>query len=158
MNKSLFYISYVDFINNVSKFYGEQTALQSVSLNIKKGEVVGFRPKWRWKIYLNENITYLSANEGEVKVCGVDVKKTLYLFVVKWVTFQSITHVFGDVYQRIFRICSRCLQIKRAYLKILILQELLLSNTKKLVNCRKDTDQGWIAQLLIPDPEFSKFR
>ena len=80
-------------INNVSKFYGEQTALQSVSLNIKKGEVVGFLgPNGAGKSTLMKIITcYLSANEGEVKVCGVDVKETLYLFVVKWVTFQSIT-------------------------------------------------------------------
>ena len=64
-------------INNVSKFYGEQTALQSVSLNIKKGEVVGFLgPNGAGKSTLMKIITcYLSANEGEVKVCGVDVKE-----------------------------------------------------------------------------------
>ena len=64
-------------INNVSKFYGEQTALQSVSLNIKKGEVVGFLgPNGAGKSTLMKIITcYLSANEGEVKVCGVDVQE-----------------------------------------------------------------------------------
>ena len=64
-------------IKNVSKFYGEQTALHSVSLNIKKGEVVGFLgPNGAGKSTLMKIITcYLSANEGEVKVCGLDVQK-----------------------------------------------------------------------------------
>ena len=65
------------YIKNVSKFYGEQTALQSVSLNVKKGEVVGFLgPNGAGKSTLMKIITcYLSANEGEVKVCGVDVQE-----------------------------------------------------------------------------------
>ena len=64
-------------INNVSKFYGEQPALQSVSLNIKKGEVVGFLgPNGAGKSTLMKIITcYLSANEGEVKVCGKNVQE-----------------------------------------------------------------------------------
>ena len=64
-------------IKNVSKFYGEQPALQSVSLNIKKGEVVGFLgPNGAGKSTLMKIITcYLSANEGQVKVCGKDVQE-----------------------------------------------------------------------------------
>lgn len=64
-------------IKNLSKFYGDQTALQSVSLKIKKGEVVGFLgPNGAGKSTLMKIITcYLSANEGEVKVCGLDVQK-----------------------------------------------------------------------------------
>ena len=64
-------------IKNVSKYYGEQAALQSVSLNVKKGEVVGFiGPNGAGKSTLMKIITcYLTAYEGEVKVCGEDVKK-----------------------------------------------------------------------------------
>ena len=64
-------------IKNISKFYGEQAALQSVSLNIKKGEVVGFLgPNGAGKSTLMKIITcYLPANEGEVKVCGEDVQE-----------------------------------------------------------------------------------
>ena len=64
-------------IKNVSKFYGEQAALQSVSLNVKKGEVVGFLgPNGAGKSTLMKIITcYLPANEGEVKVCGEDVQE-----------------------------------------------------------------------------------
>lgn len=64
-------------IKKVSKFYGEQAALQSVSLNVKKGEVVGFLgPNGAGKSTLMKIITcYLPANEGEVKVCGEDVQE-----------------------------------------------------------------------------------
>ena len=64
-------------IKNVSKFYGEQAALQSVSLNVKKGEVVGFLgPNGAGKSTLMKIITcYLPANEGQVKVCGEDVQE-----------------------------------------------------------------------------------
>ena len=64
-------------IKNVYKFFGEQAALESVSLNIKKGEVVGFLgPNGAGKSTLMKIITcYLPANEGEVRVCGEDVKE-----------------------------------------------------------------------------------
>jgi ABC-2 type transport system ATP-binding protein len=64
-------------IKNVSKFYGEQAALSSVSLNIKKGEVVGFLgPNGAGKSTLMKIIScYLPANEGEVKVCGEAVEE-----------------------------------------------------------------------------------
>lgn len=62
-------------IKNVSKFYGEQAALQSISLEVKKGEVVGFLgPNGAGKSTLMKIITcYLPASEGEVKVCGESV-------------------------------------------------------------------------------------
>lgn len=65
------------FIKNVSKFYGEQAALQSVSLDVKKGEVVGFLgPNGAGKSTLMKILTcYIPANQGEVKVCGKDVQE-----------------------------------------------------------------------------------
>lgn len=65
------------YIKNVSKFYGKQAALQSVSLDIKKGEVVGFLgPNGAGKSTLMKIITcYLSPTFGEVKVCGEDVQE-----------------------------------------------------------------------------------
>ena len=65
------------YIKNVSKFYGEQAALQSVSLDIKKGEVVGFLgPNGAGKSTLMKIITcYLSPTFGELKVCGENVQE-----------------------------------------------------------------------------------
>ena len=64
-------------VKNVSKFYGEQAALRSVSLEIKKGEVVGFLgPNGAGKSTLMKIITcYLPASEGQVKVCGEAVEE-----------------------------------------------------------------------------------
>ena len=108
-------------IKNVSKFYGEQTALHSVSLNIKKGEVVGFLgPNGAGKSTLMKIITcYLSANEGEVKVCGLDVQKDSLSVRSKVGYLPEHNPMYlENVYQRIFRICSRCLQLsKTAYFR-----------------------------------------
>tara|TARA_B100000900_G_scaffold411346_1_gene430859 strand:- start:5301 stop:5996 length:696 start_codon:yes stop_codon:yes gene_type:complete len=64
-------------IKNVSKLYGEQAALKSVSLEVKKGEVVGFvGPNGAGKSTLMKIITcYVQATEGEVKICNKDVQE-----------------------------------------------------------------------------------
>ena len=64
-------------VKNVSKFYGEQAAIQSVSLEVKKGEVVGFLgPNGAGKSTLMKIITcYLPASEGKVIVCGEAVEE-----------------------------------------------------------------------------------
>jgi ABC-2 type transport system ATP-binding protein len=64
-------------VKEVSKYYGEQGALQSVSLEVKKGEIVGFLgPNGAGKSTLMKIITtYLTADEGQVKVCQENVKK-----------------------------------------------------------------------------------
>ena len=64
-------------VKKVSKFYGEQAALQSITLDVKKGEIVGFLgPNGAGKSTLMKIITcYLPASEGEVMICGENVKK-----------------------------------------------------------------------------------
>ena len=64
-------------VKEVSKYYGQQAALQSVSLEVNKGEIVGFLgPNGAGKSTLMKIITtYLTADEGQVKVCQENVKK-----------------------------------------------------------------------------------
>lgn len=64
-------------VKKVSKFYREQAALQSVSLEVQKGEIVGFLgPNGAGKSTLMKIITcYLPASEGEVIICGENVKE-----------------------------------------------------------------------------------
>ncbi|MBF45562.1 MAG: gliding motility-associated ABC transporter ATP-binding subunit GldA [Flavobacteriales bacterium] len=64
-------------VKEVSKYYGDQAALQSVSLEVKKGEIVGFLgPNGAGKSTLMKIITtYITADEGQVKVCQENVKK-----------------------------------------------------------------------------------
>ena len=64
-------------VKDVSKYYGQQAALQSVSLEIKKGEIVGFLgTNGAGKSTLMKIITtYLAADEGQVEVCQENVEE-----------------------------------------------------------------------------------
>jgi len=69
-------------IKEVSKYYGQQAALQSISLEVKKGEIVGFLgPNGAGKSTLMKIIsTYLTADEGRVDICQVNVEENpLYI-------------------------------------------------------------------------------
>ena len=63
-------------VNNVSKFYGEQAALNDVSFKINSGEIVGFLgPNGAGKSTMMKIVTcFLTKSKGEVKVCGLDVE------------------------------------------------------------------------------------
>jgi ABC-2 type transport system ATP-binding protein len=63
-------------VNNVSKLYGKQRALDNVSFSISAGEVVGFLgPNGAGKSTMMKIITcYIPPNEGKVEVSGFDVK------------------------------------------------------------------------------------
>ncbi|MHB1106316.1 MAG: ATP-binding cassette domain-containing protein, partial [Lutibacter sp.] len=62
-------------VNNITKLYGEQKALNNVSFSIKKGEIVGFLgPNGAGKSTMMKIITgYINASEGEVFVNNFDV-------------------------------------------------------------------------------------
>ena len=64
-------------ISNLSKNYGSQKAVNNISFNIKKGEIVGFLgPNGAGKSTTMKMITgYLDADLGNIKVCGIDVSK-----------------------------------------------------------------------------------
>jgi ABC-2 type transport system ATP-binding protein len=63
-------------VKNVSKFYGEQAALNKVSFKVNSGEIVGFLgPNGAGKSTMMKIVTcFLTKSEGEVKVCGLDVE------------------------------------------------------------------------------------
>jgi ABC-2 type transport system ATP-binding protein len=62
-------------VNNISKIYGTQKALDNVSFTIKKGEIVGFLgPNGAGKSTLMKILTtYIAADEGSANVNGFDV-------------------------------------------------------------------------------------
>jgi len=65
-------------VNNISKSYGNQKALDNVSFSVKKGEIVGFLgPNGAGKSTLMKILTtYINADEGGAKVNSFDVVKT----------------------------------------------------------------------------------
>jgi ABC-2 type transport system ATP-binding protein len=62
-------------INNVSKIYGEQKAVNNIQLTIPKGEVVGFLgPNGAGKSTTMKMITgFLAPTAGHIEVCGFSV-------------------------------------------------------------------------------------
>lgn len=59
-------------VKHLSKFYGEQAAVNDISFSIGKGEIVGFLgPNGAGKSTTMKMITgFIPASEGEIKVCG----------------------------------------------------------------------------------------
>jgi ABC-2 type transport system ATP-binding protein len=62
-------------VNNLSKKYGQQLALDSISFSIPSGEVVGFLgPNGAGKSTTMKIITgYIPATSGDASVCGLDL-------------------------------------------------------------------------------------
>lgn len=63
-------------ISGLTKHYGEQKAVDSISFKLSKGEIAGFLgPNGAGKSTTMKIITgYLQADEGTVEVCGIKVK------------------------------------------------------------------------------------
>lgn len=64
-------------VNNITKLYGEQKALNNISFSVNKGEIVGFLgPNGAGKSTLMKILTtYIQASEGEASVNELDVKQ-----------------------------------------------------------------------------------
>ncbi len=64
-------------VQNISKSYGAQKALDSISFTVKKGEIVGFLgPNGAGKSTLMKILTtYINADEGTASVNGFELKK-----------------------------------------------------------------------------------
>jgi ABC-2 type transport system ATP-binding protein len=64
-------------VRGLTKIYGEQKAVDTISFTINKGEIVGFLgPNGAGKSTTMKMITgYLEPSAGDVTVNGVDVKK-----------------------------------------------------------------------------------
>ncbi len=62
-------------VKGLSKFYGEQAAVNDISFSIGKGEIVGFLgPNGAGKSTTMKIITgFIPSSSGEVKVCGIPV-------------------------------------------------------------------------------------
>lgn len=64
-------------VEHLTKVYGEQKAVDSISFSINKGEIVGFLgPNGAGKSTTMKMIVgFLSPDQGDIHVCGIDVKK-----------------------------------------------------------------------------------
>ena len=64
-------------VENITKLYGEQKALDNMSFEVKSGEIVGFLgPNGAGKSTMMKIITcFIPQSSGKVSVCGFDVEE-----------------------------------------------------------------------------------
>ena len=64
-------------VNNLTKYYGNHLALDSISFSVDRGEIVGFLgPNGAGKSTTMKILTcFMPPTDGEVKVCGLDVNE-----------------------------------------------------------------------------------
>lgn len=64
-------------VNNLTKSYGAQKAVNNISFSLEKGEIVGFLgPNGAGKSTTLKMITgYLAADQGKISVCGISTDK-----------------------------------------------------------------------------------
>lgn len=89
-------------VNNVTKLYGEQKALNNVSFEVNSGEVIGFLgPNGAGKSTMMKIITgYIPQSEGEVKVCGLDVREESLAVRKKVGYLPEHNPLYTDMYVR----------------------------------------------------------
>lgn len=147
-------------VKNLTKFYGEQAAVNSISFEVKKGEIVGFLgPNGAGKSTTMKIITgFIPSTSGEVKVCGklVDVdsletrkligylpeNNPLYLdmYVKEYLTFVGNIYKIKNVKDRVAEM------IKAVGLEV--------EQNKKIGMLSKGYRQRvGLAQAIIHDPE-----
>jgi ABC-2 type transport system ATP-binding protein len=125
-------------VTNLSKHYGAQKAVNSISFTINKGEIVGFLgPNGAGKSTTMKMITgYLAADAGEIRVCDIpaneqntDTKKKigylpeanpLYLdmYVREYLSFIAGVHEIKEAKKRIDEVVVTVGLISEAHKKI----------------------------------------
>ncbi len=147
-------------IKNVSKFYGEQKALDNVSLNIKSGEILGLLgPNGAGKSTLMKIITcFIPPTEGQVTVNGFDTSESS-LEVRKQVGYLPENNpLYTDMYIREYlEFVAGINKISADKAKIddiISVTGLLPEQNKKIAQLSKGYRQRvGLAQALLPSPD-----
>lgn len=149
-------------INNLSKKYGDQMALDSISLEVKQGEIVGFLgPNGAGKSTTMKILTgFITSDKGEVKIMdlnlnthGIEIKKNIGylpehnpLYLEMYV--KEFLNFIGELYG-----------LKNGNLKFRITEIIdLVGLTKEQNKKIKQLSKGYrqrvgLAQALIHDPK-----
>ena len=147
-------------VKNVSKVFGQQYALNDVSFEIKKGEVVGFLgPNGAGKSTMMKIITcYLPPTTGEVSVCGFDIwndalelrKRIGYLSEANPLYYDMYVREFLEFIAGIHHIKNK----KERISEVLEMTGLYVEEHKKIGALSRGYKQRvGLAQALIHNPE-----
>ncbi len=147
-------------VNNLSKHYGEQKAVDAVSFRVGKGQIVGFLgPNGAGKSTTMKIITgFLNQDEGEALVCGINVKndplltksKIGYLPEANPLYYEMYVREYLDFIADVHSISNKKQRIE----EVIAMVGLSLESKKKVGQLSKGYKQRvGLAAALIHDPE-----
>jgi ABC-2 type transport system ATP-binding protein len=147
-------------VTNLTKVYGTQTAVNAISFNINKGEIVGFLgPNGAGKSTTMKMITgYLQADSGSVQVCGLNVqsnpigikKKIGYLPEANPLYYDMYVKEYLEFIAGVHKVGSRQLAVG----SVIELTGLTIESKKKIGQLSKGYKQRvGLAAALIHSPE-----
>lgn len=147
-------------VTKVTKFYGSQTALNNVSFEVGKGEIVGFLgPNGAGKSTMMKIITgFLSPTSGKVHVCDQTINDNPILYKSKIGYLPEHNPLFPEMYilEYLEFICN-IYKIKKKRQRIKEVVEMTGLGpeiSKKIGELSKGYRQRvGLAQALIPNPE-----
>jgi ABC-2 type transport system ATP-binding protein len=147
-------------VSSLTKIYGEQRAIDKISFHIPQGEIVGFLgPNGAGKSTTMKILTgYLSPNEGEAKICGINVqeyaleskKKTGYLPEGNPLYYDMYVREYLDFIASVHGIDNKKSRID----EVIGMVGLKPESNKKLGQLSKGYKQrAGLAAALVHDPE-----
>jgi len=147
-------------VENVSKVYGKQKALDQVSFSVKPGEIVGFLgPNGAGKSTMMKIITgFIPATDGNVKVCEMDVVEKPIDIKKKIGYLAEQNPLYYDMYVREYLhfICGiyKMRDARKRVDEIIETVGLSIEQNKKIGQLSKGYKQRvGLAQALLHDPE-----
>lgn len=148
-------------VHKITKFYGKQKALNDVSFEISKGEIVGLLgPNGSGKSTLMKIITsFIQPNSGNVEVCGIDVQQNSILTRKKIGYLPELNPLYTEMYVCEYLEFIASIQLaknkrKNRIIELIDLTGLNNEQSKKISELSKGFRQRvGLAQALMNDPE-----
>jgi ABC-2 type transport system ATP-binding protein len=147
-------------VSNLTKFYGSQKVVNNISFEINQGEIVGFLgPNGAGKSTTMKMITgFIEANEGNIEVCGISVKKNKLAIKKKIGYLPEANPLYFDLYIREYLAFIAGIhsikESKKRIEEVIKLVGLTVEANKKIGQLSKGYKQRvGLAAALIHDPE-----
>lgn len=147
-------------VDNITKIYGEQKAVNELSFSINKGEIVGFLgPNGAGKSTTMKILTtYLTPTSGHAEVCGIDILKDPQLIKQKVGYLPESNPLYYDMYVKEYlEYVAKIHKIQNVKSKVNdVIEKVGLGKEahKKIGTLSKGYKQRTgIAQAIIHDPE-----
>lgn len=147
-------------VQNITKYYGAQKALNSVSFEVTSGEIVGFLgPNGAGKSTLMKILTgFLPSDKGEARICGLPVSANATLFRTKIGYLPELNPLYPEMYVKEYlEVVAGFYKLKNKRIKareVIDITGLSPEAHKKIGALSKGYRQRvGLAQALIHDPE-----